>query len=82
VDYLAWLLQNYGANGLVLDTNILLLHIVGSLDPNLLGKIKRTNQFERDDHKLLVNVLSLVPRVIVTPGILAESCNLLESASE
>jgi hypothetical protein len=81
VDYLQWLLQRYGANGVVLDTNILLLHIVGSLDPGLLGKIKRTNQFEITDYALLLNLLNLVPRVIVTPGILAESCNLLDAAN-
>ena len=81
MDYIAWLLQNYGPNGVVLDTNILLLYIVGNLDPSLLGKIKRTNQFEASDHTLLSNVLSLVPKLIVTPGILRESCNLLESAN-
>jgi hypothetical protein len=53
VDYVAWLIQTYGVNGVVLDTNVLLLHIVGSLDPELLGKIKRTNQFEASDYTLL-----------------------------
>jgi hypothetical protein len=81
VDYLAWLLHRYSGNGVVLDTNILLLHIVGALDPGLLIKIKRTSQFDSGDHALLINLISLLPKVIVTPGILAESCNLLDSAN-
>jgi len=81
VDYFTYLLSAYGQNGIVLDTNILLLSIVGQAAPELLTRVKRTAQFDLDDLALLQNLLLLVPSVVTTPGILTESCNLLDSAN-
>jgi rRNA-processing protein FCF1 len=80
VDYFTYLLSTYGRpNGVVLDTNVFLLYVVGTLDPVLLRKIKRTSAFDVNDFVLLTNLLSLVPKTLVTPGIVTETCNLLES---
>jgi hypothetical protein len=79
VDYLAFLLSTCGQNGVVLDTNVFLLYVVGTLDPELLPRVKRTAIFGLDDWKLLCNLLSIVPKMIITPGIITEACNLLDS---
>lgn len=79
MDYLAWLLSTYGRNGIVLDTNVFLLYVVGALDSKLLPKVKRTASFEPVDLELLSNLMLRAPRMFVTPGIITETCNLLDS---
>src|SRR5438552_1273877 len=73
--------MRYGQKGVVLDTNILLLCIVGQAAPELLTRLKRTAQFDIADLTLLQNLLTLISTVVITPGILTESCNLLDSAN-
>jgi hypothetical protein len=81
VDYFEILISRHAARGVVLDTNVFLLYVVGALDPQLLPQIKRTASFEIDDWKLLKNLLLLSAKTIVTPGIITEACNLLDSAN-
>lgn len=48
-EYLLGLIQKYKARGVLTDTNILILYIIGSFDPNLIGTSKATSQFTQDD---------------------------------
>lgn len=67
---------------LLLDTNLLILYIVGSIDPKLIGKHKRTNQFIPEDFRLLQSVVRRFPRIVTTPNILTEVSNLLDQTEE
>ncbi len=62
---------------ILLDTNLLVLHIVAVTDEKLIGKHKRTRAFVPDDFLLLKLVLQDYPQIVVTPHILAETFNLV-----
>ncbi len=66
---------------IILDTNLLLLWIVGLTDRSLIGKHKRTKTFEIADFDLLVSVLSGYHEIVVTPHILTETSNLLSQTT-
>jgi len=62
---------------LALDTNLLLVLVVGLSDRNLVGKVKRTRPFEPEDYDLLLEVIARFDQLIVTPHVFAETSNLL-----
>lgn len=76
---LSELVQRYRAAGVLVDTNILLLLFVGSVERRLIERFKRTvsRGFEVSDYELLRNFLKLFDdRVVTTPHILTEVSNL------
>lgn len=75
-DYTARLVKKYRRTGILVDTNLLLLFFVGSLNRELIGKFKRADQFTADDFDRLVNVLDQFKIWITTPNILTEVSNL------
>jgi rRNA-processing protein FCF1 len=62
---------------LLVDTNILLLYIVGSLSPNQIARHKRTKTFTVEDYWLLDSQLAKFGDIVVTPNVLTEVSNLL-----
>lgn len=74
--YLAALLQQYRQRGVLLDTNILLLYFVGTLDPQLIPQFKRTKTFAIEDFVTLQALLQHVETYVTTPNILTEVSNL------
>jgi hypothetical protein len=63
---------------IVLDTNLLLLLIVGSQDLNFLRMHDRFRKYDaQGDYNLLVNFLTLSSSLILTPNTLTETSNLL-----
>jgi hypothetical protein len=67
---------------LIIDTNLLLLLVVGSTADNLIAKHKRTRTFTPEDLVLLELFLSGFHEIVVTPGILAEVSNLSAQIGE
>lgn len=67
---------------LLLDTNLLVLLVVGLTDRELILKHKRTRTFEPADYDLLLEILASVDTVVVTPHVLAEASNLLAQIGE
>ncbi|TCN65410.1 PIN domain-containing protein [Acetobacteroides hydrogenigenes] len=63
---------------IVLDCNIFILLIIGSLGHEHVRKNKRTNIFDVNDYLLLMNIISN-SNIITTPNILTEASNLLEN---
>lgn len=68
-------------NGVLLDTNLLLLLWVGCWSPAAIRHHKRTNQFDLDDFRLLEQIIGKFGRIVVTPCILAEASNLIRQNS-
>ena len=62
--------------GIVVDTNIFLLLIIGSVDRTLITRFKRTDQFTPGDFELLDRVLRRFDKVLTTPHILTEVSNM------
>ena len=70
------LIAKHRARGILVDTNVLLLYLVGSVDPELIRRHKRTAQFTIEDYDTLEELLSAFSVVITTPSILTETNNL------
>ncbi len=65
--------------GIVVDANLLVLHVVGRAGRDLITRCKRTEVFTPEDFDLLQLVLKEFRSIITTPHILTEVSNLTES---
>ena len=68
--------------GLLIDSNLLLLLFVGRYDPTRIEKFKRTDQFTIGDFELLADYIEQFKEVVTTPSILTEVSNLLGQLPE
>ena len=65
------------SRGALVDSNLLLVLVIGSVDPTLILRFKRTKSYSEADFNLLASELSLYDYVVTTPSILAEVSNYL-----
>jgi hypothetical protein len=70
-------LRSFESEGVLLDTNLLVIYLVAIVDRNLIGKVKRTENFLPEDAIFLFRNLPRFARRFTTPGIWAETSNLL-----
>jgi hypothetical protein len=70
-------LARWRGKKLLVDTNILLLYIVGSLSLDRIARHKRTDTFTVEDYRLLDRVLRQFGGIVVSPDILTEVSNHL-----
>lgn len=75
-NYAAEMMAPYKYKGLLLDTNLLLLYLVGQLEPERILNFKRTKKFTLEDYHKIVRIVSSFEILITTPHILAEVSNL------
>ena len=68
--------------GYLVDTNLLLLFVVGSESPHLISKHRRLESYSEDDYYALHILLNHAGRIFVTPNTLTETCNLLGQHGE
>ena len=68
--------------GYFVDSNLLVLLVVGSVGPDLITKHRRLQDYSREDFESLVDLLSHVDRLCVTPNTLTETSNLLAQHGE
>ena len=76
-EYLLNLIQKYKQKGILIDTNILLLYIVGSLDVDLIKNNSRTAIFTEEDFERVSKFIDFFYVKVTTPHILTETSNLL-----
>jgi len=70
------LIQKYANKGIFVDTNLLLLLLVGLTDPQLVPKFPRTEQFVPEDFDTLNIFLSKFKLRLTLPNVLTEVSNL------
>jgi rRNA-processing protein FCF1 len=70
------LLSRSRTAGVLVDTNLLLLYVIGATDPALISRFKRTSTFTATDYHLLLAFLARFRQVMTTAHILAETSNL------
>lgn len=70
------LITLYARRGILVDTNILLLYLIGSFDTSLISTFKRTLQFSIEDFQTLLYLLQPFDKLVTTPNILTEVSNL------
>ncbi len=78
-EYLLSLIRKYKNKGVLIDTNILLLYLVGSLDLNLIREFKRTSHFTEDDFNLISNFIKYFDLKITTPHVLTEVSDFIDN---
>ncbi len=64
-------------HGYFVDANLLVLLVVGTAQPTLIGRHPRLKQYARNDFDTLIKLLDTVEKVYVTPNTLTETSNLL-----
>lgn len=67
-------INTYRSKGILIDTNLLLLLLVGGT-PSI-KNFKRTSTYTASDYELLVRLIDQFEKIIATPHILAEVSNL------
>jgi predicted nucleic acid-binding protein len=68
------------SGGLLIDTNVLVLFTVGSVNPARIEAFKRTNRYTKADFELLLEVLENFDPLYTVAHILAEVSNLTDLA--
>ena len=64
--------------GLLIDTNLLVLFVVGSVNPDRIERFKRTSQYTRSDYQLLLRVLDRFEPLYTSAHVMAEVSNLTD----
>lgn len=67
---------------LFVDTNLLLLLLVGALDADQVERFRRTRKYSREDYALLATFVDKYARMLTTPNVLTEVSNLLGQLAE
>ncbi|TXM67111.1 hypothetical protein FV222_24890 [Methylobacterium sp. WL103] len=62
---------------LAIDTNLLVLLIVGTASPSFIGRHKRTQTYTVEDFQLLLSLIAAAESCLFTPHVLAETSNLV-----
>jgi hypothetical protein len=65
-----------------IDTNLLLLYVVGSASRKYVSMHKRLKTFDEDDFDLLVEQVTIANRIILTPNTLTETSNWIDHIAE
>ena len=68
--------------GYFIDSNLLVLRIVGDVGRDLIQKHKRSKRFTAEDYDKLLTLLNATEQVLVTPNTLTEASNLLAQHKE
>jgi hypothetical protein len=75
-DHIGRLARKYKDKGVLLDTNLLLLFVIGSYRRDIISEFKRTAQYTLADFELVVKILKFFRTKLTTPNILTEVDNL------
>lgn len=67
---------------LLIDTNLLLVLVVGAYDRDQIERFKRTRAYTADDYELLLRFIGGFGELVVTPNVLTEVSNLAGQLAE
>jgi rRNA-processing protein FCF1 len=73
------LYERHRGNRVLLDSNLLLLFLVGGYSLSLIRTFKRVSDYSVQDYRLLVEFLGSFKILVVTPHVLTEVSNLANS---
>jgi len=64
-----------------MDTNALIILLLGSIDTKLINTNKRTSIYEEQDYYDLLNIIGNIDKLVVLPNVWTETDNLLNKSS-
>ncbi len=65
-------------SGLPVDTNLLVLFVVGAVNRERIESFERTSSYTKEDYKLLLQFLANFKKLHTSPHVLAEVSNLAD----
>ena len=74
---LSRLVHRYRNRGILIDSNLLVLLLIGAYDSTLVPRFRRTSSFRVEGYVLLNNLSTEFSRIVVTPNTLTEVSNLI-----
>ena len=82
--YAAMMVEKYKSRGLLLDSNLLLLYLVGAVDPTLVGtgQYNKLSTFKVEQIIMLRQLIAFFPRVVTTAHVLTEVSYLVNDMRE
>ena len=72
IEKIRGLVQRHKNRGVVIDTNLLLLYVIGLSGVIRIQDFKRTNQFTDDDFRTISHFVKVFGKILTTPNILTE----------
>ena len=78
-EYIIGLTIKYRNTGLVVDTNLLVLYLVGKFNLQEISNCKRTKSYTKGDFITLSSFMANFKNIVTTPNILTEVSNLTET---
>lgn len=81
-DYELDLIEKHASKGAVIDTNLFVLFLVGTLDPGKIGTHRRLQSFLREDFTILSAIIRRFKKIYSTPNIMTEISNLIGSGRQ
>src|ERR1035437_10133139 len=72
------LIEKHRAKGVLVDTNLLVLLLVGTVNRQRIRNFKRTGDFTPADYDLLVHLIDWFGRLIATPHVLSQVSDLTD----
>ncbi len=61
--------------GIIIDTNVLLLFFIGRYNQDYIKEFKHTNTYSKEDYSLVEHIIKPFNKIIITPQIIAEISN-------
>lgn len=79
----AAMIEKHRAKGVLVDTNLLVLYLVGTINRRRILNFKRTGDFTNEDYDLLVRLIGWFGKLVATPHVLGQVSDLTDlSGSE
>jgi predicted PolB exonuclease-like 3'-5' exonuclease len=75
-------ITKYYKTGIVVDTNLMVLYIIGLFDIGLIERHNKTKAYTKKDFLTLYRLLENFNTTLTTPNILTETSNLTETGDE
>jgi hypothetical protein len=72
------LIEKHRAKGVLVDTNLLVLYLVGTVNRQRILNFKRTGDFDIEDYDLLVRLIDWFGKLIATPHVLSQVSDLTD----
>jgi hypothetical protein len=76
IEIIQGLIRRYANKGAFIDSNLLLLLLIGTIDESFIKTFKRTQKYQIEDFYALAELLSKFSMLCTTPNILTEVSNL------
>jgi len=74
------LIEKHRAKGVLVDTNLLVLFLVGTVNRQRITNFKRTGDFSIEDYELLARLIAWFGKLIATPHVLTQVSDLTDLA--